>query len=105
MHTYQSTVCRHLEKLWKVFKLGVWISHNLNERNEEDHIAVATSILSRAKQELFLDRIITADDKGISNDYIIRKRQWLDKDQAPLQDMKANSMGQKYCVCGGIVLV
>ncbi|KAG5348093.1 SETMR methyltransferase, partial [Acromyrmex charruanus] len=35
-NTSQSTVCRHLEKLGKVSKLGVWVPHNLSERNKED---------------------------------------------------------------------
>ena len=68
-------------------------------------MAVVTSLFSRVKQELFLDRIITGDEKWISNDNITRKRDWLDKDQAPLSDPKANIHGEKYCVCGGIVLL
>ena len=105
MYTSQSTVCRYLEKLGKIFNLRVWVSHYLSERNKEDRMAIATSVLLCVKQELFLDRIITGDEKWISNDNIIRKRQWLDKDQAPLPDPKANIHGEKYCVCGGIVLV
>ena len=68
-------------------------------------MAVAISLLSRVKQELFLDRIITGLEKWISNDNIIRKRQWLDKDQAPFPYPKANIHGENYGVCSGIVLV
>ena len=64
-----------------------------------------TSLLSRVKQELFLDRFITGDEKWISNDNIIRKRQRLDKGQAHLPDPKANIHGEKYCMCGGIIFV
>ena len=74
MHLNQ-LFCRHLEKLRKIFKLGVWVSRNLSERNKEDRMAVATSLLSRVKHELFLGRIITGDEKWISKDIIIRKRQ------------------------------
>ena len=70
MCTSQSTVCRHLEKLGKVFKLGVWVFHNLSERKKDDRMAVATSLLSSIKQKLFLERIITGDEKWISNDNI-----------------------------------
>ena len=62
MYTSQLTVYRHLQKLGNVFKLGVWVSHNLSERNK-DHMTIATSLLSRVKQELFFDRIITDDEK------------------------------------------
>ena len=66
-------------------------------------MAVATSLLSRVKQDLFLDRILTGDEKWISNDNIIRKIQWLDKDQAPLPDPKSNIRREKIlCVCVGL---
>ena len=62
-------------------------------------MAVATSLLSSVKQELFLDRIITVNEKWISNDNIIRKIQWLDKDQEPLPDPKGNIHGENImCV-------
>ncbi|XP_043510306.1 histone-lysine N-methyltransferase SETMAR-like isoform X2 [Frieseomelitta varia] len=39
LNTSQSTVCLYLEKLGKVSKLGVWVPHNLSERNKEDRIS------------------------------------------------------------------
>ena len=62
-------------------------------------MAVTISLLSRVKQELFLDKIITGDVKWISNDNIIRKREWLDKDQVPSPDPKSNIHGEKI-LCG-----
>ena len=49
LNTSQSTVCRHLEKLGKVNKLGVRVLHNLSERNKENRMSIATSLLSRVK--------------------------------------------------------
>ena len=89
----------------KVCKLGVWVPHNLSDKNKEDRMTIATSLLSRVKQDLVLDKIIAGDEKWNSDDNIIRKRQWLDKDQALLLRSKANIHGEKYCVCDGIVLV
>ena len=63
LNTSRSTVNRHLEKLGKVRKLGVWVPHNLSERNKEDRISIATSLLSRVKIEPFLNRIVTGDEK------------------------------------------
>ena len=37
LNTSQSTICRHLEKMGKVNKLGVWIPHALSEKNKADH--------------------------------------------------------------------
>ena len=67
-------------------------------------MAVTTRLLSRIKKELFLDRIITGDEKWICSDNIIHRIQWLLKDQAPLPDPKAIE-SEKYCVSGGIVLM
>ncbi|GFX10795.1 histone-lysine N-methyltransferase SETMAR [Trichonephila clavipes] len=77
LNTSQSTIIRHLEQLGKVSKLGVWVPHNLSERNKEDHMSIATSLLSRSAKE----------------------RQWLDKDEPPLPDSKANIHGKKLLLC------
>ncbi|KAL6438745.1 hypothetical protein ACFW04_004619 [Cataglyphis niger] len=57
-----------LKKLGKINKLGVWIPHNLSERNKEDRMSIATSLLSRVKIEPFLNRIITGDEKWVTYD-------------------------------------
>ena len=62
-------------------------------------MTIATSLLSRVKQDPFLDRIITGDEKWIDYDNIISKRQWLDKDQETLPDPKANMHGEKFLLC------
>ncbi|XP_054005260.1 histone-lysine N-methyltransferase SETMAR-like [Hylaeus anthracinus] len=95
LNTSQSTVNRHLEKLGEVSKLGVWVSHNLSEWNKEDRMSIATSLLSRVKNEPFLNRIVTGDEKWVTYDNIVRKKQWLNKDQPPLPDPKANIHGKK----------
>ncbi|GFY56090.1 histone-lysine N-methyltransferase SETMAR [Trichonephila inaurata madagascariensis] len=59
LNTSQSTVIRHLEKLGKVNKLGVWVPHNLSERNKEDRLSIITSLRSQVKMEPFLNRIVT----------------------------------------------
>lgn len=99
LNTSQSTVNRHLQKLGKVCKLGVWVPHNLSERNKEDRMSIATSLLSRVKIEPFLNRIVTGDEKWVTYDNIVCKRQWLDKDQPPLPDPKANIHGKKILLC------
>ena len=63
LNTSQSTICRHLEKMGKVSKLGVWVPHALSEKNKADRLSIATSLLSRQRNNLFLDKIITEDEK------------------------------------------
>ena len=72
-------------------------------------MAEATSVLSRVKQELFLDSIITGDETWISNDNIICRIQWLDKGLKKAKQTykirKQTFMGKNICVCGGIGLI
>lgn len=37
LSTTQFTIYQQLEKIWKVSKLGVWVSHALREKNKADH--------------------------------------------------------------------
>lgn len=78
LNTSQSTVIRHLEKLRKLSKVGVWVPHNLSERNK-DRMSIDTSLISRVKMEPFLNRIVTGDEKWVTYKNIVPKKQWLDK--------------------------
>ena len=49
---------------------------------------IATSQLLREKNEPFLDRIITGDEKWITYENIICKRQWLERINHPYQIRK-----------------
>ncbi|XP_054004805.1 histone-lysine N-methyltransferase SETMAR-like [Hylaeus anthracinus] len=81
LDTSQSTVNRHLEKLEKVSKLGVWVPYNLSERNKKDRM---------------------------QSPQVCSHGQWLDKDQPSLPDPKANIHGKKILLsvwwdCQGII--
>ena len=39
LNTSQSAICRHLEKMEKVRKLGVWVPHALSEKNKADRLS------------------------------------------------------------------
>ncbi|XP_023237751.1 histone-lysine N-methyltransferase SETMAR-like [Centruroides sculpturatus] len=85
LHTSQSTINRHLQKLGKVSKLGVWVPHNLSERNKADRRSIAATLLSWQKEESFLAKIVTGDEKWITYENVIRKRQWVDKNDHSAQ--------------------
>ena len=42
-----------------------------------------TSLLSRQRNDPFLDKINTGDEKWITYDNVACKRQWVDKDKSP----------------------
>lgn len=84
-------------KLGKVSELGVWIPHNLSERNTENRMLIVISLLSWVKIELFRNRIITGDEKLLSYDNIVRKSQWSDKDHVHYHIRKQTSMAKIFC--------
>lgn len=67
-------------------------------------MSIAINLLSRVKIEFFLNRIITGDKKWIIYDNIVRKRQWLNKDESHLPDPKANIHGKKVCCAYGKIV-
>lgn len=75
-----------MEKLDKLSKLGVRASHNISERNTENHMSITTSEFLRVKIEPFSKRIMKIDKKWITYYSIVRKAHWLDKDQTFLSD-------------------
>ena len=99
LNASQSTICRHLEKMEKVSKLGVWFPHALSEKNKADQLSIATSLLSRQRNNPFLDKIITGDEKWITYDNVARKRKWADKNKSPQPDPKAELHGRKIMLC------
>ena len=75
LNTSQSAICRHLEKMGKVSKLGVWVPHAHSRKNKADRLSIATSLLSRQRNDPFLNKIITGDEKWMTYDNVARKRQ------------------------------
>ena len=66
LNTSQSTICRHLEKMGKVSKLGVWVPHALSEEKEADHFSIVTSLLSRQRNDQFFMKTLL----GMKMDHI-----------------------------------
>jgi [histone H3]-lysine36 N-dimethyltransferase SETMAR len=84
------TVHRHLLALGKVPKLGTWVPHQLTEKNMADRFRIATVHHQRftADSTLF-DRILTCDETWVLHENVVRKRQWLDREETPTPTPKA----------------
>lgn len=77
------TVTNHLKAIGKIKKLDKWIPHELNDNQKYCRLQVSSSLLLRNRNDPFLHRIITCDEKWILYDNRRRSAQWLDKDEAP----------------------
>ncbi|GFV36128.1 histone-lysine N-methyltransferase SETMAR [Trichonephila clavipes] len=64
LETLKRSFYDHLKGLGLSLKLDVWVPHVLTERNLCRCMDVCDSLLKRHKNDPFLKRIITGDEKG-----------------------------------------
>ena len=62
--------------------------HELNDNQKERRYEVSSSLLLRNKNDPFLYRVVTCDEKWVLYDNRRRSAQWLDTDEAPRHFLK-----------------
>ena len=80
-----TTVSNHLRVIGKTKKLDEWVPLELNDNQKKRRYEVSSSLLLRNKNDPFLDRVVTYDEKWVLYDNQRRSAQWLDVDEAPRQ--------------------
>ena len=78
-----ATISNHLRKIGKTKKLDKWAPHELNDSQKKRRYEVSSSLLLCNKNDPFLDRALTYDEKWILYDNRQCSAQWLDADEAP----------------------
>ena len=63
MHVNQKTVVQHLSIIGKVKKLDKWVPADLTDRHKIQWCYVSYALLLRNRNEPFLERIVTFDEK------------------------------------------
>lgn len=78
-----STVSQHLKEIGKVKKLNKWIPHLLTYYQKQMRYDICSKLIQRNKNNPFLRRIITCDEKWILYDNRKRASEWVDRGSVP----------------------
>ncbi|XP_078051627.1 histone-lysine N-methyltransferase SETMAR-like, partial [Augochlora pura] len=70
------TVLNHLHKAGFKKKLDVWMPHRLTQKTMMVRISICNVLAKRNEIDLFLERMVTGNEKWIAYDNIVRKRSW-----------------------------
>ena len=93
------TISNHLRAIGKTNRCGKWVPHQLTEANMATRMLDAGILLSKSKNSVFFDSIITSDEKWIHYNNQRRKRQWLSVGEQPKTTPKPEIHGKKAMLC------
>lgn len=99
LHISHMSVVRHLKTLGYVNRYDVWVPHNLTEKNLIDRISICYSLLKRNRNNPFLKRTITGDEKWIVYNNVERKRPWEKRDESTITTPATDLHPKKVMLC------
>lgn len=99
VNSRQQTISDHIRKLGLVYKYSRWVPHELSESNLNNRVVICTSLLARHKNEPFLDRMITGDEKWITYENVVRKRAYCEPGKAVPSTSKPGLTINKRMLC------
>jgi len=95
----RKAVSIRLKFMRKIQKMGKWIPHELNERQQENRKTTCEMLLARYKRKSFLHRIVTSDEKWIYFKNPKRKRSWITPGEPSTSTASPNRYGRKTMLC------
>lgn len=92
------SVSSHMVKIGKTKKLDMWVPHELTKENAMKRHDICSNLILRMKNEPFLHRLITCDEKWLLYNNTKRSTQWLDIGESPKHFPKPNKHEKKLMV-------
>lgn len=86
---------KRLNQMKYVKNLDIWIPYELKEINAIQRFSICDSLLKRNKNDPFLKRLITGDEKWISYQNVTRKRSWCKKGESAEMTPKVGNHQKK----------
>ena len=77
LNVTREAVSIRLKAMGKIQKVGKWVPHEPNERQQENRKTTCEMLLARYERKSFLHRIVTGDEKWIYFENPKRKRSWV----------------------------
>jgi len=94
-----SSTQEHLKQIGKVYRCGKWIPHDLSKDNKMKRLTISYTLLTRQKNEPFLHRVVTGDEKWVFYQNNKRKNQWLSPRERPIPTPKNGLHPKKTLLC------
>ena len=94
-----TTVKTHLHMIGKSYKAGVWVPHELTEKNKAVRQSVCQALILKNNSDPFLQRIVTGDEKWIQYHNPKRQKQLLNPGEIPIPTPKPGLHPKKAMLC------
>lgn len=99
LNVTREAISIRLKAMGKIQKVGKWVPHQLNDRQQEARKTTCQILLARYKRKSFLHRIVTGDEKWIYFENPKRIKSWLTPGEPSTSTAKPNRFGQKTMLC------
>jgi len=101
LNVTRETVSIRLKSMGKIQKMGKWVPHELNEKQQENRKTTCKILLARYKRKSFLHRIVTGE-KWIYFENPKRKRSWVTPGETLTSTARLNRYRRQCSMFGGI---
>lgn len=92
-------ISKRLHAMGKIQKIGKWVPHELDERQQERRRNTCEMLLARNKGKRFLHRIVTSDEKWIFFKNPKRMKSWVDPGEPATSSARPDRFGKKTMLC------